>query len=237
VTNVSSRGGEDKGGLVGFDDVFELTPNVLVESVDVVEQLHNLTWHREFHHKGWGPCCLSTDNMIKQWHSIESVFRFMTTCAPPRSTTMVAGGAHNYYERVGLFRLDAFYPEPISIMDNLLEKAVVPEFLWEDFTSNRIVNDRMFYGSYSYESVWATQRFKYARNYTRIYNASDIHSETFLKRLMEHNKVPDYRKDICFYRIRTTGLLKTLDCRVKGIFYPDFLKNFSNVSFFEGLLC
>ena len=92
------------------------------------------------------PLAATMDNMIKQWHSIERVWGAME-----RSGTR--------YERVGLFRLDVRYKDPIDIGHGA---AMVPAFHSE---LPRWVNDRMFFGEYRYARQWATGRFPHAAAY------------------------------------------------------------------------
>ena len=86
----------------------------------------------------------SMDNMIRQWHSIAGVWRLMR---------LKETKTHNRYDRVGLFRPDVFYTQPISIMggDNNNatgnEHAVIPSMMY-NCTKWCGYNDRMFYGKY-----------------------------------------------------------------------------------------
>ena len=65
--------------------------------------------------------------MIKQWHSIESVWELMEFHAAKRRV---------FYKQVGLFRLDAYYVDPINVSDS--QAALL------SFGSCKGVNDRLF---------------------------------------------------------------------------------------------
>ena len=58
------------------NDVYLLTRIVVVEDVNFVfkRRKNDLSIVKKCSYLGWGACCLSTENMIKQWHSIESVW-------------------------------------------------------------------------------------------------------------------------------------------------------------------
>jgi hypothetical protein len=195
-------------------------------------------------------CCTSTDNMIKQWHSIQGVWDLMESCSPAPTVTNGTNGPVTtpYYKRIGLFRLDVFYPEPISIADSQ-EVAVVPRFMWPGYRPGYFLyNDRMFFGSYNNSRVWATHRFNYAPIYTATWKdgpsfLQGINSESFVARMLHHFHVKPEKKDICFWRIRTTGYVTTSDCQARPYQYlSEFVMNTSsldeeNREWLTGLTC
>jgi hypothetical protein len=151
---------------------------------------------RKFHHKKWGTCCTSHDNMIKQWNSIQGVWDLMmnmsSESSPPtrrrykgrrrsgHETLHRVGGHQSRYEQVGLFRSDVFYTRPIDIFDS---KAAVP-----NFAHHYGYNDRLFYGTYENARIWASKRFSFL--------------DTFEKRYMKHASIDNVHSFDAWGKIR-----------------------------------
>lgn len=185
------------------------------------------------YHHGWGDCCLSHDNMIKQWSSIQGVWdlmrqheiQFITAAEKTMATQEKAIPTSNkgekdhddqntnkhYYGQIGLFRSDVMYTNPIDIFDANAATA--------NFARHGGYNDRLFYGKYEYAKIWASQRFDFIDTFEKKYMTKlrffkdGYHSETFVKRLMDHHKVPVRLKDICTWRIRSGPKVQVSDCR------------------------
>ena len=175
---------------------------------------------RKLYHRGWGGCCGSHDNMIKQWNSIHGVWNLMEKYESTQTKE------DKYYEQVGLFRSDVYYTREIDIFDS---KAAVP-----NFASHHGYNDRLFYGSYENAKIWAAKRFDFVdtfeKQYIKPYNHSDLdiwskirllfgykhkdgyHSETFVKKLLDHHGVRVDLKDHCTWRVRSNGKILAGDC-------------------------
>jgi hypothetical protein len=233
----ASRNNESNGALFPRD-VYKLHPTAArIESVRNVLKMRDMSFFRKNHHPGWGDCCSSTVNMVKQWHSISGAWTLMEHYAQKTKKR---------YDRVGLFRLDVFYTHPIYVVrpttittndsdaigalreENGEEQAVVPHFLWVKATPEHyfwnFTNDRMFYGNYQYAKIWATQRFDRVKKYinrkktrTKVemmrYDQG-IHSESFMDYLLRD--IPKVQKNpICFWRLRTTGTVRYDDCNLK----------------------
>jgi hypothetical protein len=162
----------------------------------------------------WGRSSL--DNMVKQWHSIQSVFQLMETTSKKHNKT---------YDRVGMFRSDVMYMTPIDIArldlgvtDTYNQYAVVPSFCQYP------VNDRMIYGPTQAVRIWATQRFQLIED--RVKQASDpgfeMHSETFMKKKVFptietlSNTSIHLNRDICFARTRSDYSVMVGDCLRSG---------------------
>jgi len=159
----------------------------------------------------------SMDNMIRQWHSIASVWDIMEQHEQQTETK---------YQRVGLFRPDVVYTHPISI-NNESEEAVIPSMMYTVTTWGGY-NDRLFYGKRSYAKIWATERFNSVNPYmkwqkkqqhldsdssTSSENMYGLHSENFMRYLLtERWPMPLSIKDICMMRVRSSGLVLTNDC-------------------------
>jgi len=157
----------------------------------------------------------SLDNMVRQWHSIESVFQLMQRSAESRDVT---------YNRVGMFRNDAMYLTPIDIyklghgiIDSSNQYAVIAPF------AQYPINDRMIYGPYEAVKIWATRRFELIE--TRVRLAQDpgfeMHSERFINStifpaILQLGFHMDVNRDICFVRTRADEAAFAQDCVIGG---------------------
>lgn len=215
------------GGDVNADD------HIVMESLDSFyrQRAEDINRTRQNYHTLWETfCCISHDNMIKQWNSIEGAWDLMRA----HEKRMLSGGltsdttigkndnAHDntYYKYVGLFRSDVFFMTPIEVSSGA--KAIVPKF-----NSAYGYNDRMFVGTYEWAKVWAAKRFDFIPEFEETYMlkpgdmppVDGFHSEFFLKTLLDHYKVPVVRDTtICFMRIRTGPRILQNDCGE----YPEF---------------
>lgn len=144
-------------------------------------------------------------NVVRQWHSIESVFYSMEEYAEQHGIN---------YTRVGMFRNDAMYLTPIDIMNGDENHVVLPSF------ASYPVNDRMIYGPYSAVKIWATKRFELIEERLKVPSARGyvMHSERF----MVHSIFPSIKTetgisrhidtDICFLRTRVNSIAVLNDC-------------------------
>jgi hypothetical protein len=161
--------------------------------------------------KGWQTSSLT--NMVKGWHSIDSVFQLMETTS--------AQQLHNFsYSRVGIFRSDVMFLTPIDIaaldrdrMDVHNQHVVLAPF------GKHPVNDRMIYGPLLGVKVWATQRFELIEKRVQLHKdpGYEMHSERFLNASL----LPAIQKlgvsintnpDICFLRTRADKSVLLRDC-------------------------
>jgi hypothetical protein len=190
ISNLTSPRSREINAPIYPSDVLLLSPNMkLVMDTDTLGR--NVTYYRRYYpqDKMW-MYPSSIDNMIKQWHSIERVWEVME-------------GSGVHYSRVGLFRLDVQYIEPIDISAG---RAVVPG--WQYYWG---FNDRMFFGEYEYAKVWATRRFPQVETYAeQSIGTKELHSETYLKWVMRN--VPITKTNKCFRRVRANGLVVKEDC-------------------------
>ena len=160
----------------------------------------------------------SMDNIVKQWHSIQSVWEDMEQHAKQ---------LHRNYTRVAMLRNDVVYVTPFDIYQigttgtapksEILNKAVVPN--WARFP----INDRMLAGPYRAVKVWATERFERLETHVLTYEEPGygMHSERFLN----HSIFPAIRDmgvevvadpDICFFRARADGSTWINDCTTRN---------------------
>lgn len=203
VTNVTNSRNGEYGVRVRPEHIYRLTDHVVMDTDDEFHAVRNVTYYRQFFPpKGSGWLYpTSMDNMIKQWHSIERVWVLMESFGRTYDRT---------YDRVGIFRVDANYIHPISIRYG---NAVIPYFMaWKMADGGfKMLNDRMFYGSYKHARLWATTRFDQVETYLRDKSTPDyLHSERFVAWLLRNITV-DLRA-LCMRRVRATGQIKETDC-------------------------
>jgi len=166
-------------------EVYSMTKNVVLDTLESVSKAIDFDYYHKHYKQTSGVFPYSMDNSLKQWFSIQRVWESMPS----------------KYKRVGLFRLDVLYTEPIDIQNG---DAVIPDFHhWGG------INDRAFYGLYKWAKQWATARFKKLAIRSKQENIYDMHAETFVKYLMRD--VPIELKPMCFKRVRATGEIKD-DC-------------------------
>jgi len=212
VRQLSNVRNGEVGQKIDPTEVYDMTSNALIESLDEYEQQHNLTHllqpkFRVHSKHGWAP--ISYPNMLKQWHSISKVWQLMQQY---ESTHDIG------YDRVGLFRSDVYYVTDISIKRGSSRSsskteadtndAVVPAF-------GKMGNDRMFYGTYDNAFVWANIRYPSVDCYKPEIPTQGLHSEHFMERLILPN-IPNWteRRDICFLRVRGEGEIQEGDCKI-----------------------
>jgi hypothetical protein len=212
-SKVNPRNGEDVAARLKPAEAFLLTDNVTMDTVQefMIQRGEFLNHTRKQNYMGWGDCCTSHDNMIQQWHSIQGVWNLMIQSEEQILSKKAHGiDVHGpYYQQIGLFRTDTYQVTPIDIFDS---DAALP-----NFAHNAGYNDRMFYGTRQNAAIWA-DRFAFSNIFETIYNPKErrhhgYHSETYLKYLMKHYKVPVELKLICMWRIRSRGRLQGKDCR------------------------
>lgn len=186
IRTVTNPRNHEVNTSISPQDALKLSLNVMFESTANVDVVKYRPYFPR--RSGWS-YPTSMDNMILQWNSISRVATW-------------AFNVHKY-ARVGFFRMDVIYLTDINIHQN---RATIPEFL-----SSGGYNDRMFFGLAQYAQVWAT-RFPRVKAYLQHNRA--IHSEKFVKYLLQTKKVPlTIDKGICFHRIRATNVTKK-DCSV-----------------------
>lgn len=146
----------------------------------------------------------TVDNIVRQWHSIQSVWELMEKEAEKLGVT---------YKRVGMFRSDVFFATPIDIGGhNHIQEAIYPGFALHP------VNDRMFYGNYNAVKFWATQRFHLLeRDIHKMIPGTGLHPERFLDRILfpairANGTQVTADPDICFFRVRADNSVWINDC-------------------------
>jgi len=97
-------------------------------------------------------------DLLRQWHSIQSVWNFMETYE------------HQHwkrFQRIGLFSLDAVYYDPIPILSK--EDAVIPSAIKHNENEEKMVgwnkDSALFYGARDVAKIWATDRLNSVNGY------------------------------------------------------------------------
>jgi len=200
--------------LEELNPLLERTSASKFDTEDDFQKQYNVEYYRKFFPKeahGWS-YPKSMDNMIRQWHSIKSVWDLMTEHEEANLQK---------FQNVGFFRLDVEYKEPVMISSN--EFSVVPSLMHKTKFFLSQINDRMFYGVREFAEIWATERFPSVEEYLTWQENIDhprikgLHSESFLNYLLiEKWKLPIQERDICFHRVRTSGEILQDDCELIG---------------------
>jgi len=172
-------------------EVYSMTHNVVLDTLESVSKEIDFDYYHNHYKQSGALFPYSMDNSLKQWFSIQRVWESMPS----------------KYKRIGLFRLDVLYTEPIDIQNG---DAVIP-----DFHPMRGLNDRCFYGLYKWAEIWATNRLKKLSIRSQQKNNYDMCAEKFMSYLMRD--VPVEIKPMCFNRVRATGKIKN-DCKPLKLF-------------------
>jgi hypothetical protein len=159
---------------------------------------------------------LTTDNIIKMWHTIQSSWNLMHQYAKQNGIE---------YSRVAMLRSDVLYATKIDIYEiqpNVKDEknrvAVIPGF------GRHPVSDRLIYGPARAVEVWATHRFQLLDSHVKWILQHDpgwgMHSERFVNytlfpairqrgvEIVEHDT-------ICFFRARPDETVWWADCQGK----------------------
>mmetsp|Transcript_7610 Transcript_7610/g.21151 ORF Transcript_7610/g.21151 Transcript_7610/m.21151 type:complete len:443 (+) Transcript_7610:181-1509(+) len=175
---------------------------------------------------------MTVDNILKMWHSIESVWRLM-----------MQYNLNQQYVRVAMLRSDVCYLTPIDVWSNgtdgILDKdnkvVIMPGF------GRFPVSDRIIIGPYHAVEPWAIHRFDHLEDHASYMEANHsgwtLHSERFVRytvlpqitsqqeqqfKIVEHSQM-------CFVRARADESLWMTDCFI-GNPQPDILPHLYNFS-------
>lgn len=182
----------------------------------------------------------SLENIVKQWHSIECVFKLMDFTAIIQKLS---------YSRVGMFRSDALFVTPIDIASFGINNSIngdddrddrtesmqnntmmIPRYdinnhyyVTPSFAMNP-VNDRIVYGPYEAVKVWATKRFDLIEESAKLQTnpGYTMHSERFLNstvfpaiKKLGYEQITN--RDICFLRTRADETALLNDCSMESL--------------------
>lgn len=179
------------------------------------------------------------DNIVKQWHSINSVWDTMEEFSSNVSAHRNNRDSERFrYRRVAAMRNDVIYLTPIDIykIPAAVKNATATVRKEDDFSTNAAavipnfanwpVNDRLIYGPYSAVKIWASQRFARIEDYSKDPSAIPgkvMHPETFLNasilQTIKETQVDTNRnlrvledEWMCFLRVRADGAIWIEDC-------------------------
>ncbi|KAL3903796.1 MAG: hypothetical protein SGARI_005223 [Bacillariaceae sp.] len=170
------------------------------------------------------------DNIVKQWHSIDAVWRLMEEHVKSESPVSSHPQNKRKYERVAMMRSDVIYITPIDMFASPTKDSeplssgsaggvqsiattqhssppvIIPDFgKWP-------INDRLI-------MVWATQRFRRIDDFAKVAApGTAMHSETFLNASILTSIEQDLHLSIlqdpwlCFLRVRADGAIWIEDC-------------------------
>lgn len=167
---------------------------------------------------------VTTDNIVKMWHSIQSVWQLMERTASSRKI---------HYPTVAMLRVDAVYVTPIDIRDatnsfvkidaaaagannnnNNKPPVTIPSF------GKHPVSDRIIYGPTEAVKIWATERFSRLENHVHYVQQHKpgwgMHSERFLNTTIfpSIQNITNIRQHptLCFLRARADETVWISDC-------------------------
>ncbi|CAJ1951910.1 unnamed protein product [Cylindrotheca closterium] len=153
----------------------------------------------------------SLDNLVKQWHSINSTFTMMEDYMKKHDIN---------YTRVAMLRNDVMFLTSFNInMINNTEKTpdskhfVLPGFAMFPVT------DRMIYGFFDAVKMWSTTRFDRIekRAWDHQHTGVAMHSEKFMAAdLLPSIETAGYTRlrnnNVCFIRTRAASIAMWQDC-------------------------
>jgi hypothetical protein len=156
---------------------------------------------------------LTTDNILKMWHSIEQSWKLMKSHASQVGIE---------YNRVAMLRSDVLYVTPINLWENSRgehdhdnQVAVIPSF------GRHPVSDRLIYGPARAVEIWAAQRFTRMEDHVKWTLQNDpgwgLHSERFVQRallgpIQKLGYEVEEHPTICFFRARADESVWITDC-------------------------
>lgn len=166
-------------------------------------------------------------NIIKMWHSIQSVWTLMEQTAQQQGYV---------YDSVALLRSDVVYLTPLRLTEYAnTRRVVIPGF------GKYPVSDRLVYGPYEAVRIWATERFPRLDEHVQFMAQHDpgwgMHEERFLHytifpaiRQALHNEQAIYEHPaMCFLRARADQSVWISDCTA-GEALPSIAASVGNVT-------
>ena len=219
-----AAGRSGRGGDMNADEIYLLQQHV--EKAYFVAETESQFWEkrRDVLHKirttkdengnllyiPWKEKTFSKDsatNIIKMWHSIESVWNLAEEQARKEGIR---------YDNIAVLRSDVMYVTPLRLNEHATSNSVVvPGF------AKFPVNDRMIYGPYEGVKIWAAERFSRIDEHVRTNEEGyGIHDERFLQRtifpaiqkaLQNDSAIVDH-PTLCFLRARVDQSVWLNDC-------------------------
>ena len=169
---------------------------------------------------------VTTDNIVKMWHSIQSSYQLMEDVAASKDIE---------YKIVAMLRSDVVYVTPINIHDapkrsnNELVPVTIPNF------GKHPVSDRIIYGPREAVKIWATQRFARLESHVDFILKNDpgwgMHSERFVNYtlfpLIQNITKIRQHPSLCFLRARADESVWVSDCysATRSVAAPSIMKH------------
>lgn len=166
---------------------------------------------------------VTTDNIVKMWHSIQSVYQLMERTATATKNIQ--------YTTVAMLRSDVVYANPIDIHDAASKNdsssssspsgakqhqpVTIPNF------GKHPVSDRIIYGPAAAVKIWATERFARLESHVQYVQEHDpgwgMHSERFMNTtifpaIREIAITVRQHPTLCFLRARADETVWVSDC-------------------------
>lgn len=143
------------------------------------------------------PSKISMKNVIRQYYSLKRVFEMVKN---EMIKNEMIKNENKRYDGYLFLRPDMIYLNPLYL--NLITMPIEQyNFYSPPWNTYNGVNDRMCLTSYYGAEV-------YASRLNKVYDETNIHSETFLKKHLLKNKMIVLPLNLNAYRIRTNGKIK-----------------------------
>lgn len=212
-----TRGGEDTTQLPIVEFVFDKEEDFWVKYSSLIERIRTTVVAGKYLYFPWKATTyqhpVTTDNIVKMWHSIQSSYQLMED---------VAASKNIEYKIVAMLRSDVVYVTPINIHDapkpkgssSALVPVTVPNF------GKHPVSDRIIYGPREGVKIWATQRFANLESHVDFILKNDpgwgMHSERFVNYtlfpLIQNVTKIRQHPSLCFFRARADESVWVSDC-------------------------
>ena len=226
VHTVARQQGGDNAPLPIVEFVFDKEEDFWTKYSSLIERIRTTVVDGKYLYFPWKAKTyqhpVTTDNIVKMWHSIQSSYQLMED---------VAASKNIEYTIVAMLRSDVVYVTPINIHDapkpndsngnnnnnNALAPVTVPDF------GKHPVSDRIIYGPREAVKVWATQRFARLESHVDFILKNDpgwgMHSERFVSYtlfpLIQNVTQIRQHPSLCFFRARADESVWVSDCSSK----------------------
>jgi hypothetical protein len=223
VHKVSKERGETVLPIVEF--VYNTEADFWNQYTDLINKIRTTKIHGKHYYFPWKAKTyrhpVTTDNIVKMWHSIQSSYQLMEKMAQQKYIN---------YNTVAMLRSDVVYVTPININDipvvvksnekqhnshqYQLPPVTVPNF------GKHPVSDRIIYGPKEAVRIWATERFTNLERHVDFIYKNDpgwgMHSERFVNYtlfpLIQNITSIYLHPTICFFRARADETVWVSDC-------------------------
>lgn len=215
VHNAARQNGDENTPLPIVEFVFDKEEDFWKKYSILIERIRTTVVNGKYLYFPWKAKTyqhpVTTDNIVKMWHSIQSSYQLMED---------VAASKNIEYKIVAMLRSDVVYVTPINIHDapkrpnNAYVPVTVPNF------GKHPVSDRIIYGPREAVKIWATQRFAHLESHVDFILKNDpgwgMHSERFVNYtlfpLIQNVTKIRQHPSLCFFRARADESVWVSDC-------------------------